>query len=625
MGTQRQQIITGLAAAAVASIILWYALKQKSHDKSSGITGDPKDSTVETKAATDNKSRDKSNLSSNLKGNSVPSETTPKTSNIRDEKSINLQIEELDKKGKLLFKNKQYLEAAQIFTEALDVIDSQGGSLGSTALVRQVITLLNNRSAMYEKGDLPDLALEDCASILEQDIGHIKARTRKLRVLESQHNYEEALIEVCAIQLKFMKDNRDKLRMGIPVQPPIPQSKLEDLIQMLLPPEVEKYLAKNANNKAERPLPSDHTLFQLLKSFQGFNSWMSKAAKDGTVDKISNQLNEASTDAEKATLLMKRGRRHAFEQQYHEASKDFEAGFLLVDKKPDTQEAMVEDSYARLMEWVGMTKHWKYDLDGATKCYEIVSELEPTNASILVKQAGVKMDGGKHDDALNLFDTALGLDCETTDALLHRANLRMLQQKIPEAKVDLERCLELRPDHVLAKLRLATIFMASNDLAGAKKALEEAERIDPNSSEVHSYRGEMYFAENDIAAAGAEFNKAIEAEPNNPTPYINAALALLNLPPPPGEMPDADGAIKLMEQAVAVDPQFHAAYVHLGQLKLSLATDLAEAEAVIKLYDQGLTYCRTADEIKDIAGMRLLTVAQHSAAKMLKMESFNMQ
>ena len=123
----------------------------------------------------------------------------------------------------------------------------------------------------------------------------------------------------------------------------------------------------------------------------------------------------------------------------------------------------------------------------------------------------------------------------------------------------------------------------------------------------------------------SEFNKAIEAEPNNPTPYINAALALLNLPPPPGEMPDADGAIKLMEQAVAVDPQFHAAYVHLGQLKLSLATDLAEAEAVIKLYDQGLTYCRTADEIKDIAGMRLLTVAQHSAAKMLKMESFNMQ
>jgi import receptor subunit TOM70 len=201
----------------------------------------------------------------------------------------------------------------------------------------------------------------------------------------------------------------------------------------------------------------------------------------------------------------------------------------------------------------------------------------------------------------------------------------MLQQKLPEAKADLERCLELRPDHVLARLRLATIFMATNDLAGAKKALDDAERVDPNSSEVHSYRGEMYFAESNVAAAAEEFNKAIKAEPNNPTPYVNAALAILNLPPSPGQMPDAPAAIKLMEQAIAVDPQFHAAYVHLGQLKLSMATDLSGAEKVIKLYDQGLAYCRTADEIKDIASMRILTVAQHGAAKMLKMENFNME
>jgi len=615
-----RQVVTGLTAAAIASVVLWYAYKQRSATGtiSRGSKGDAKD----TKAR--DKSRDLSS-SSVTQSNSSSDTSTPTTSNITDEKSINLKIEELDKKGKVLFKNKQYLEAARTFTEALEVIDKQGGSRASTALSRQVVTLLNNRSAMYEKGGLPDLALEDCASILELDVGHIKARTRKLRVLESQHNYADALVEVCAIQLKFMKDNRDKVRMGIPVQPPIPQSKLEELIQVLLPPEVEKYLAMSANSKAERPLPSDHTLIQLLKSFQGYNSWMAKAAKDGTVEILSIQLNEAETEAQKATLLMKRGRRYAFDQKFQEASKDFEAGFLLVDKKPEVQEDMEEDSYARLMEWAGMAKHWKYDLDGAVKCYEVVSDLEPMNAGILVKQAGVKMDGGKHDEALKLFDTALGLDCETTDALLHRANLRMLQQKLPEAKADLERCLELRPDHVLARLRLATIFMATNDLAGAKKALDDAERVDPNSSEVHSYRGEMYFAESNVAAAAEEFNKAIKAEPNNPTPYVNAALAILNLPPSPGQMPDAPAAIKLMEQAIAVDPQFHAAYVHLGQLKLSMATDLSGAEKVIKLYDQGLAYCRTADEIKDIASMRILTVAQHGAAKMLKMENFNME
>jgi mitochondrial import receptor subunit TOM70 len=620
MAKQNQQIVIGLAAAAIASTLLWYAYKQRSDSKS--IPGGPKDSASEAKAAS--KSRDLPSKS-NPKGTVSFDAPTPTKSNTSDEKMLNLKIEELDKKGKTFFKKKQYLEAAQVFTEALDLIDAQGGAQGSSTLVRQVVTLLNNRSAMYEKAGLPDLALEDCATILDMDVGHIKARTRKLRVLESQGKYPDALIEVCAIQLKFMKDNRDKLRMGIPVQPPIPQNKLEEFIQMLLPPEIEKYLAVTANSKVERPLPSDHTLSQLLKSFQGYNSWMAKAGRDGTVDSLSTQLAEAETDAAKATLLMKRGRRHAYDQNFQESARDFDAGYLLVNKKPEVQEAMEEDAYARLMEWAGMAKHWKYDLDGATKCYEIVSDLEPMNAGILVKQAGVKMDGGKHDEALALFDTALGLDCETTDALLHRANLRMMQQKIPEAKADLERCLEIRPDHVLALLRLATIFMSMNDMEGAKRHLNIAERIDPNSSEVHSYRGEMYFAENDIASALLEFSKAIEAEPNNPAAYVNSALAMLNMQPAPGEMPDVHGAIKLLEQAVAVDPQFHAAYVHLGQLKLSLATDLSEAEKVIKLYDQGLKYCRTADEIKDIVSMRLLTVAQHSAAKLLKMESFNMQ
>ena len=75
------------------------------------------------------------------------------------------KIEEIDKKGKLLFKNKQYFEAAEAFTEALNLIETKKksevdkDSVTSSSLNRQLVTLLNNRSAMYEKADLPDLAL----------------------------------------------------------------------------------------------------------------------------------------------------------------------------------------------------------------------------------------------------------------------------------------------------------------------------------------------------------------------------------------------------------------------------------------------------------------------------------
>jgi hypothetical protein len=79
--------------------------------------------------------------------------------------SIHAQIEDIDKRGKVLFKNKQYFEAAEAFTEAINLIEAKKNSEGEkdsitwSSLNRQLVTLLNNRSAMYEKAELPDLAL----------------------------------------------------------------------------------------------------------------------------------------------------------------------------------------------------------------------------------------------------------------------------------------------------------------------------------------------------------------------------------------------------------------------------------------------------------------------------------
>jgi import receptor subunit TOM70 len=165
-----------------------------------------------------------------------------------------------------------------------------------------------------------------------------------------------------------------------------------------------------------------------------------------------------------------------------------------------------------------------------------------------------------------------------------------------------------------------------NDESGAEKHLDSAERVDPESSEVQSYRGEVYFTQNEFAQAKAQFEKAIKLEPKNPTPYVNAALAELNTPPEPGQqMNMAKNACQYLEQAIEVDPQFHAAYVQLGQLKLGTATDLSAAKEVIILYEQALENCRTVDELKDLCSMKLLTHAQVDAATMLKMETFNMQ
>ena len=236
------------------------------------------------------------------------------------------------------------------------------------------------------------------------------------------------------------------------------------------------------------------------------------------------------------------------------------------------------------------------------------------------------MDGGKHDIAMNLFEKALIMDPDTVDALLHRANLRMLQGNLNDAQSDLERCTKLRPNHVMAHLRLAAVLTSKNDTIGASKHLKVAATVEPNSSEVQSYQGELYFTQNEFDQAKEQFIKAIKLEPKNPTPYVNAALACLNTPPEPGQQLEvAKEAIQFLEKAIAVDPQFQVAYIQLGQLKLGMAENLESSREVLQLYEQGLSYCRTKEEMKDLCSMKILTQGQIDAATMLKMDTFSLQ
>lgn len=248
---------------------------------------------------------------------------------------------------------------------------------------------------MYEKGKFPELAVEDCNKILEvYDPTHAKARQRKLRILESSmKDYYQALVEVCALQLLYMQQNRDQLRLGLSpsTPPPVPQSKLEDLVQKLVPERLDEYAQKNMEEQQKNPrLPSDYTLLQLLKSYTGYNGWMAKAAKDGSVTKLMGQLDRIggssdSTDptvvADRASLWMKIGRRHVYDGDYAKARSAILEAYKLVQDQHSVQAVMKDDDYARLLDWTGMVKHWTYDLDGAEGCYRQCAELEPMNVS----------------------------------------------------------------------------------------------------------------------------------------------------------------------------------------------------------------------------------------------------
>jgi tetratricopeptide (TPR) repeat protein len=259
-------------------------------------------------------------------------------------------------------------------------------------LNKQIVTLINNRSAMYEKGSFPELAVDDCNKILEvYDRFHVKARQRKLRILETNFKqYYDALVEVCSLQLLYMQQNRDQLRMGLPASspPPVPQSKLEELITKLVPEQMEQYetdkgTSGGAVEENNKPLPSNYTLLQLLKSFTGYNAWMSQAAKDGPTNAMETKLAALPETAlaDRASILLRQGRRYVFDGNYDKARQTLLKAYNMVKGHPEVYNIMEGDDFARLLEWTGMVKHWTYDLDGALSCYEACADLEPLNVS----------------------------------------------------------------------------------------------------------------------------------------------------------------------------------------------------------------------------------------------------
>jgi len=181
-----------------------------------------------------------------------------------------------------------------------------------------------------------------------------------------------------------MQENREKLRLGIPVTPPVSQSKIEQLMGHILPAKIDETLAEieKKHGKSDRPLPSCHTIMQLIQSFAGYNSWMAQAARDGGLDELSAQLDAASTDAEKIECLLKKGRRYAYHRKFEECKNTFESTYEILEKGGDELKDILEgDTYARVLEWTGMCRHLRYDLDGALKCYEACSDADPTNVS----------------------------------------------------------------------------------------------------------------------------------------------------------------------------------------------------------------------------------------------------
>jgi len=195
----------------------------------------------------------------------------------------------------------------------------------------------------------------------------------------------------------------------------------------------------------------------------------------------------------------------------------------------------------------------------------------------------------KFAEALEAVNRALAGDPALVPALTLRAKLELAANRLPEARRDLERAVELEPGSAYAQFMLGFYYYLANDFRLALAPLERARALDPESSRTHFYLALAYegLAAADQAIAMYERARTLALEARKPDPDLSIAYARLLF-----TLGRYDGSLRLVEEGLAADPGSRDAHYERGRLALEVgdfARAVREGEQALRLESAGTT------------------------------------
>ncbi|CAB3983773.1 mitochondrial import receptor subunit TOM70-like, partial [Paramuricea clavata] len=192
--------------------------------------------------------------------------------------------------------------------------------------------------------------------------------------------------------------------------------------------------------------------------------------------------------------------------------------------------------------------------------------------------------------------------------------INALTEKLPAAKEDFERCMEINPSFVPAKVQLAfciykTAMMQQSALLlqGAKRMFNDIISSHPKHADAYSLFAQLNQEMQDFEPASKNFDTAISLEPNNPVHYVYKALLVCQW------KRDIQQAMDLLKKAVTLDPKCDFAFETLATLQVQ-SGDFKEA---IENFDKALQNVRSESEMAHTFSIRQAALAQEYVTKVI--------
>ncbi|KAJ2083283.1 TOM (translocase of outer membrane) complex component [Coemansia sp. RSA 988] len=461
----------------------------------------------------------------------------------------------LKSRGNKFFQAKRYERAIELYSHALRF--------------EKNAVFFSNRAACYAANNDYDKVIEDCASALELEPRYVKALVRRAQAHESTERYRDSLYDFTTACI------------------------LEDFGNTLAASSAERVLKKLAEAEARERvekrsprLPSRSFISGYLNSFRGIGE--EAKAIEG------QELSEADALYNEALSL-------TVEHDYVNAIESIEKAVAAVEQSQDKDVQRAADIYSLR----GMFNFLKSNLDQALKDLDKALEISPKHVRSMLRKANLVTEKKDLDGVSQLLEQALEADAEDAETHFQMGQLHFLKHEYVEAAKYYARASELDPDFVYPRIQLGVVQFKTGKLQEAMSTFEEAMKLFPKRSDLYNYYGEVLAEQGGSDSALGAFEKAIELDKENPLPYVNQAILLFQT------SSDTETALKLIQNALAVDAECELAVAALSQIYLQLGI----FEESLTMLRRAVDLAKSEEEMVSAITFRETTAAQYRFMK----------
>ena len=565
--------------------------------------------------------------------------------------------------AKKLLQGEKFYKAAEKFSEAIRLAEQLGNSASG-----DIVTLYNNRSAMYEKCGELELSLTDIGLVLAMEPLHLKARIRRARIYEVQNKIKESCID-------YMTGMLIEMSKGMQQQSPH-QERIEALVKIQAASE-SRAVVDSIRNSDSRDLPSKAHCRNYFEMFASYHKWRKEfssvvvdrdslvqavVASGGAFSDQEESTNESDPfDSEvltsRLTAIHDLACYDIVNGLFKKAFKDVSNACRYIEKNKiiDTPGSPLSTAVAKLFSIQGTSFHLRANLKKAEEYFTLALSNQPLPEGYenALRLASVHSEVDANDEATVLYDSieeSFTSDYESDRSWLHIHRVAEWVSRDGEGKFRseaLEKATELinfalesskdfgdddmkKSCRLMALLKLVQLLSHTklqmgkqpdnNDLAVTKESIEEAMSLFPGHETVQMLSVDLYTQDGKFDEALVVCDQMVEKSKGSGDAILIVMRA--NVLCQQGmtkfaeaqQMQSQQLAMEgnqllqqgqdLYSQAIKVEPNCVEALIQLAQLKSLMGAN--EMKDGLDLCIQALPHARSRDEALDILTLKLM-------------------